>query len=279
MILDHYIYILTTMNVLNIVENRPRFIIDVVGGLGNQLFIIAPGLAYCYRHDRELMLFPMIVNRSSYWDTLLSEFKKYVREEVDPSVPIYCEPAFSYREIPPDVQRASGYFQSSRYFSSIRDIMKQSLTFPKDLDKTILDKYGPILDSPRTVIVHVRRGDYMKLVSFHNPLPESYYIAALEEMQQRVQNPFFVLLSDDVTYWKESTLFQNKPHVVFDESEITCLYMMSRSHHFIMANSSFSWWGVFMATKADNVIAPRQWIGPAGPQDWQDLYEEGWILM
>jgi hypothetical protein len=259
--------------------DRSRFIIDVIGGLGNQLFIIATGLAYCYRYDRELVIIPMIVDRASYWDSLLSQFKKYVQEKDDPLIPIYHEPTFSYREIPPDVQRASGYFQSSRYFSTIRDIMKQSLTFPKDLDKTILDKYGPILDSPQTVIVHARRGDYTHHPTVHNPLPDSYYITALEEMQQRVQDPFFVLLSDDMTYWKESTLFQDKPHVMFDESEIVCLYMMSQSRHFIMANSSFSWWGVFMATKADNVIAPRPWFGPAGPQDWQDLYEEGWILI
>jgi hypothetical protein len=157
--------------------------------------------------------------------------------------------------------------------------MKHSLTFPEDLEKYITDKYGAILNSPQTVIVHARRGDYMQLVSIHNPLPESYYISASEEMQRRVKDPFFVLLSDDMNYWKESPLFHNKPHIMFDESEITCLYMMSRSQHFIMANSSFSWWGVFMATKADNVIAPRQWFGPDGPQDWQDLYEEGWILM
>jgi hypothetical protein len=68
-------------------------------------------------------------------------------------------------------------------------------------------------------------------------------------------------------------------HYMFDESEIICLYMMSCSQHFIMANSTFSWWGLFMETKADNVIAPRQWFDPDGPQDWQDLYEEGWILM
>jgi hypothetical protein len=157
--------------------------------------------------------------------------------------------------------------------------MKRSLTFPEDLEKYITDKYGAILNSPQTVIVHARREDYMQLASIHNPLPESYYITALEEMQQHVQDPFFVLMSDDMNYWKESLLFQNKPHVMFDESEITCLYMMSRSQHFIMANSSFSWWGVFMAIKADNVIAPRQWFGPDGPQDWQDIYEEGWILM
>jgi len=146
-------------------------------------------------------------------DSLLSQFKKYVREDVDPLIPIYHEPTFSYREIPPDIQRAHGYFQSSRYFSTIRDIMKQSLTFPKDLDKTILDKYGPILDSPQTVIVHARRGDYTHHPTVHNPLPDSYYTTGLEEIHRRVQDPFFVLLSDDMTYWKESTLFQDKPHV------------------------------------------------------------------
>ena len=39
------------------------------------------------------------------------------------------------------------------------------------------------------------------------------------------------------------------------------LYLMSQCSDFIIANSSFSWWGAWLANKGE-VIAPKKWFGP-----------------
>ena len=251
-------------------------IVHVIGGLGNQLFTIATGLAYCYKHDLVLQLYPTPNFRNYYWNSILSPFKKYVIEKDDTTLQTYREPTFAFKEIPIGKQRLAGYFQSSKYFKNIQSIMKNCIVFPdpERMSKLLIDNYGII--TSQHVIVHARRGDYLKFAEVHNPLPDKYYEDGLIEIKKRIANPTFVLLSDDKDYWKNSNVFKKENYVIVNEDEITTLFLMTICKHFIMANSPFSWWGVYFAN-AETVITPKDWFGPKGYPDWQDIYEEKWI--
>jgi len=260
-------------------EIQKNCIINVCGGLGNQLFCIAAGLAYCYKYDLKLFLYPTPNSRPYYWDNLLIKFKKFIIETNEPIMNLYQEPSFSFIEIPPNHDGISGYFQSLEYFKNVEFIMKNCIVFNEleHLEKLMIDKYGSIFHN-QSVIVHARRGDYLEKVSTHNPLPDSYYINSLIEIKKYVENPFFILLSDDYNYWNESIIFKNENFVIVHESEEISLYLMTRCKHFIIANSTFSWWGAYLA-KSITVIAPKDWFGSEGPQNWQDIYCENWICM
>jgi len=52
--------------------------------------------------------------------------------------------------------------------------------------------------------------------------------------------------------------------------------MMSQCSDFIIANSTFSWWGAWLANRG-RVIAPKQWFGSNNAHlNIKDLYCEHW---
>ncbi len=251
-----------------------KCIVKIYGGLGNQLFQIATGLAYCQETGKELVLFPCDTNRRTYyWDSLLSNFADKITHYL-PNIPIYKEIGFSYRKIPHydgDII-LDGYFQSSKYFSNDK-LLNNQITWP----------HNKIEINDKTVIVHARRGDYLANewnILIHGPLPPSYYKLAIELMKKQIPDAQFILISDDNTFWSgpDFDFLRQEKTKIFDGSDIDTLTLMKNCHNFIIANSTFSWWGTYLAN-AINVIAPSQWFGPRGPQDWQDIYEDSWTII
>lgn len=261
---------------------RKNCIVKVHGGLGNQMFQIATGVAYALRNDMTIKFVSDSYNhRKYYWNTLFQRFNHRLIELDDiKDANVWKEPKFSYTEIPTftDSVFLDGYFQSSRYFPEIRGAVSAFLTFPPNFSNQISKVYNDGIFSELNVIVHARRGDYLKYPTIHSILPLSYYESAIAYMKEKVPGCRFILMSDDMEYWKSSPLFQNENVIYFNEEDITCLYVMMHTHNHIIANSTFSWWGAFLS-KSKNVISPKQWFGPDGHTDTQDLYENGWIKM
>jgi hypothetical protein len=208
---------------------------------------------------------------------------QYVEDIPPGQLAIYKEPSYSFREIN-DAQyntiMLDGYFQSSKYFASCKDEIRNLFRPTEEIKQTCLNKWGHLMSGGENlVLVHARRTDYLKPqnIAIHNPLPPSYYHNAFKEIMKYIPNAFFVLVSDDPSYWDTVKIPGHHTCINEPNSAIT-LYFMTHFKNYIIANSSFAWWGAFLSKHTNPlVLTPEKWFGPAGVQDYQDIYEPEWI--
>ena len=168
-----------------------------------------------------------------------------------------------------------GYFQSENYFKQYR----------ADLLKQIQPKYDPeneylrALDEIRncnSVAVHVRRSDFKKdNCAYHYLLDESYYEKAIQRMRELVENPVFFWFSDDMEWVKEHIGEADDFRFVriqTQHGDIDDMMLMKNCHHIIAANSTFSWWAVWLNEHDDAVR-----IVPERPYGMEGMIPNGWI--
>jgi hypothetical protein len=168
-----------------------------------------------------------------------------------------------------------GYFQSEQYFDNCKDIIKEQFTFKPEFVEKTKAKFDHF-DRP-TIAIHIRRGDYVGNQAHHN-LSIKYYLNALEKLDWG--NSKLLFFSDDQEFCKWH--FSCLPNAYFSPcNEIEDLCLMSLCDDFIIANSSFSWWGAYLGEKRhSNIIRPKDhFAGTLLRHDIKDLYPERWTVI
>ncbi|MBL0923391.1 MAG: alpha-1,2-fucosyltransferase [Sphingomonadaceae bacterium] len=174
-----------------------------------------------------------------------------------------------------------GFWQGEAYFKDIRSTLLSELvplSEPSAADLQILEA----ISRDNSVSVHVRRGDYVTLQSasaYHGTCSPEYYRNALKYIESRVSKPVFFVFSDDPDWTSRNLHFPHTTHYVKHNDATTAfqdLRLMSKCNHHIIANSSFSWWGAWLANKLDGLtIAPDIWF--AGGRPTPDLLPADWV--
>lgn len=182
----------------------------------------------------------------------------------------------------PDQVYLIGYWQSERYFLDVADTIRRDFT-PKLCLHGQSGEVARVIAGIPAVSVHVRRGDYADTPStnaVHGTCSPEYYRAALELVAQRVRDPHFFVFSDDIWWCREhlpsahrmTFVDHNGPDRTHED-----FHLMSMCRHHIIANSSFSWWGAWLAPRPDKiVIAPSRWFKDCAV-DTTDLIPASWL--
>lgn len=169
-----------------------------------------------------------------------------------------------------------GYFQSPKYFSNIRKQIIKELTPVKALNENENMFLNSILDS-ESVCVTIRLGDYLGN-STHQVCTKKFYEDAMRKMRELHPNCTFFIFSDEIE--KAKKIFNFPFPVKYDSGKMEdfmSLYVMSKCKHFIISNSSFSWWAQYLSKNKDKtVIAPDRWYAKDVPCD---IYENNWLLL
>ena len=184
----------------------------------------------------------------------------------------------------------NGYFQSYRYSLKLHGAphltlvpeMRNFLFRSAALETSRFGEFHSKFSDPTlpTVMLHVRRGDYLKLQNYHPVQTEEYFKACIDCVIGKLQSPINIMaFSDDVEYLRGWEMLKGYNHVIVStKEEVETFDVMRRCDHFIISNSSFSLLAYYFreSHKSNNnetiVCVPSKWFGPAGPQfDLDDL--------
>lgn len=282
---------------------RKRLFTQIKGGIGNQLFCYASarGLAlannaeliidaksgfrsdHLYKRQYSLNVFNISAPKASLLQRMepFGRLRRGIKRRFNKLLPlprrryIFQEGVqFDSEILSLRLQEGDTYFdgfgQSEDYFSDFESIIRNDLIFKPPLDDQN-QKISTIIKSGNSVAIHVRwfspgnmeSGDHIAM---------QYYQEAISRIIATVSNPHFFIFSDQMVITIKLLLpllsKQLVTYVEHNNSEKMAyadLWLMSQCQHFIIANSTFSWWGAWLGEQRNvsQIYAPGKYVNPS----------------
>lgn len=287
-----------------------------MGGLGNQLFQYAAGKALSLKHKVPLKVDTTFFNKGVKENVTQRSFElnlfkveaivaseaelgKFIQRSIFKKVMKRLFPSAFLKNFYAEEKKQSsiddffhysastyldGYWQSEKYFKSIRTTILNEFVLKKQVPAACL----PVIEQIQTtnsVSIHIRRGDYISnevISPNYCAVPMEYYYKAIETIKKQHSAIAIFVFSDDLPWVKENLKLADKcTYIDFNtgENNVFDMYLMSLCKHNIIANSSFSWWGAWLNQNPDKiVIAPKNWFAKKELEN-KDLIPETWLQM
>lgn len=294
----------------------PKIIARIKGGLGNQLFCYAAARRLALVNNAELVIDHVtgfirdhqyrrqylldhfnIPARKATPAERLEPFERYRRGVMkwwSGRTPFterrYLEQEgidFDERLLSLKVQGTlylDGLWQSEDYFKDVEPIIRKDLRIIPPTD-ALNQQMAEEIRRHQAVAVHVRWFDALDNAATHN-ISSDYYQRAIAVIEQEIDRPCYFLFSDDpesartkLVLPSERTTFVIHNHG--DEKAYADLWLMKQCKHFIIANSTFSWWGAWLAESEYQgaIFAPSLNCISSHPYDYASLVPSRWQLI
>lgn len=274
--------------------------IPLLGGIGNQLFQFAAGLAIAERSSAEIQYFDDLIAGSKFLgitprtvviESLISNKvaslgkiemlkmvgKKYAIRDywlndtvIDP---------LNLGQISSKTRVVSGYFQSrfivDEIFDSVLESLKESAEFAQLIPKTQRNE----------ITVHMRLGDKLsrKELKFFGQTSTAYYLNGIRELSNGDSFSAINIVSDQPDLARQllqSNELKQELNFIRGNNELDDLAVITHSRGIVMSCSSFSWWGARLASinPSTRVVSPRTWLRSASKFDLYMNYPK-WQLI
>jgi hypothetical protein len=287
--------------------------VEIIGGLGNQLFGLAAGLylarktsttlklnlsqigiggtnhgksirefripeAY-FCESKKVTLKPNFVNRlSNKIARELSSYKK-IRDlinEIYTASELGFESDFAALSEPRYIK---GYFQTHVYPDYVKSELRELLVLESKSD-WYLKKLKEI-EVNQPIALHMRRGDYVKLKEEFGVLDIQYYAQVILNLKKYENHPMWIFTDSPQLVRKEiqGTLLHDaviiEPPVESSPNE--SMLLISKCPTIIMSNSTFSWWASYLSEQGTLIYAPSKWF--KGRNDPAKLIPPNWFTV
>jgi hypothetical protein len=274
--------------------------IEIMGGLGNQLFQIFCGIAYSLENiipfkinaNKFDLVSPLdnISQRPTYWNNFLVNLSTFTYQD-QLTIPTYIEKThFRFKKIPSITQdfRLHGYYQSYKYFEEQYANICKMINLDNQ-KAAIFEKHKMLLDTAKKPIsLHFRIGDYVKNQAMHPILSNEYYIKSINYLKSCLsdfeENYYLLIFGESCDNEKIAHAIKSIK-AIYTIAIVICDYsipdyeqllLMSLTSHNIIANSTFSWWGAYFNTNVNKIVCyPSLWNG--SNNNVNDLFPYSWI--
>lgn len=238
------------------------------GRMGNFLFECATTIAYALDHDMDFTVPPKAAD--NFWNPVY--LKHLVNPNYNPHLGFarVTEMRHNYQDLLFDESFRKtnvllvGYFQTEKYFKHRRE--------------EILKAFGYKWEwLPRTVSVHVRRGDYLIHTNKHPEVKEEWY----EEAMSKFPYHHFIFFSDEIEWCRQAFADRTDCSFSTGKSIEEDLVLMSCCSNHINSSSTYSWWGAWLNQNPDKIIiTPKLWFTPGWDNcNVDDIIPENWIKL
>lgn len=256
-------------------------IIQLTGGIGNQMFQYAYGRAKSLKNNKKLYY---------YFDNYQGGVIRHYGLEIF-SIKGTIINGFVIGTLVKICNKLNikipgielGYWQDEKYFKEFDKEIRNDFKFNKQLDKKNRDILN-LINNTNSISIHIRRGDYVNKKITKNLyviLPVSYYEKGIEIINNKINNPTYFFFSDDPNWVKDNLKINNAKYIDWNKGNNNYIDMqlMSKCKHNIIANSSFSWWGAWLNNNSKKiVIAPKKWFNDKRAQkESEGLIPKTWI--
>lgn len=259
------------------------------GGLGNQIFQYAMGRSRCFitgenlvldisgfenDHKRNFELNNYNIIAQTNKDTgfenyykLVQNMQKYAHLKLffNKAMKIAIEKEEFGFEPYKTNRYFWGYWQNDNYFKNIKEQLSKELVYNGELNeiqKALIEN----IKKQNSVAMHIRRGDYLSVenVDLFCKVTKTYYLSALDYLKKELKDEINIyIFSDDIEWCK--TEYRDLKDVQFidntiSDNHLTDFEIMRNCRHFIIANSTFSWWAAWLGEDENKIIiAPEKW--------------------
>lgn len=293
-------------------KNKSTVVVEVVGGLGNQLFCYAAG-AYLAKktnahlvldiskigvgavnHGKTIINFQLDCEVKEFSSVATNRFRtiQRVSNKLATKFDLYrqlrdrTEGRYTARLVGYEnefanlyqARKISGYFQSYVYADFVKDDLRRNLTL-KELSNWFKEQEKMIKDE-NPIVIHMRRGDYLAANDDFGVLSISYYEAAVTVLSASESNRKIWIFTDSPELIREeiagSELVMARIIIApIESSPNESLVLMSRASDLVISNSTYSWWAAYLASDNSNVVAPEKWFRKR--QDPELLLPDDWV--
>jgi len=177
-----------------------------------------------------------------------------------------------------------GYWQSENYFIQNENIIRNDLQFktqPNQSNQSLAEK----IKSQNSVAVHFRFFDHPNTLSQNNA-PLNYYKNAIDYIANKINHPHFFIFSDKPdlanNFMKDfSHPYTLVTHNILEQDAVFDLWLMTHCKHFVIANSTFSWWGGWLSQSKNKIIISPSFKATGTTTAWnfKGLIPSSWIVI